>query len=259
MRKIVKATVAQLSDWRLEVLHLFGNVILLGAVALWLNIPDARTWQLALSSICAIVIAFAFGWMHCGTLAHGFCNESTFADIRKSVRRIPLFLVLFAILLCLMNRSSSISDHSWQISGYLFTKIPKPLASHIGEVRLNAWIEAVVMLLKLFLLPALLLPFLSACSALGLRVAAMKSAARLYVCWKYWFSVVFAAVVGIWLPNVLLGWTPGHGLALEAISMGARLIAAYILIVWAWIAVSAMVGACLREIAAGNTSGKSIA
>lgn len=259
MREIIKATAAQLSDWRLEVLHLVGNAILFGAVTLWLNIPDARAWQIGLSAIFAIIIAFAFGWMHCGTLAHGFCNGSALVDIRKGLRRIPVFLIMLAILLWLMNRSSSISDQSWQISGYLFTKIPKPLASHIGEVRMHGCVELFATLLKLFLLPALFLPFLSSFSALGVCRASLKSALKLYIRWKYWLSVVFAAVIGLWLPNLLVGWTPGHGLALEVLSMGARLIVSYILVVVAWIALSAMVGACLRQVTVGNTSGKSVA
>lgn len=262
MRDTGKTVLALLSDWRLDALHLVGNALLLGSAALWLLIPEARIWQLIFAAVSALFLIFAFAWLHCGTLAHGISPEraTLFADFRRALRRIPLFLLLALALLFLMHWSADLSDMSWRISGYLFTLLPNWLRSSIGEQGLNTWVEFKLAALTWILLPALFLPWLAATAAYGLSSHTVRAALQSYARWKYWLGVVLVGLFGVFIPRLLMEWTPGQGLGSEVVSMGLRLMLAYVVAVLSWLVAAAVVGRTLRDaLPTGNTSGQSVA
>lgn len=262
MRELSKATVAMISDFRLDALHFLGNALLLGAAMLWLLIPEAHVWQLILAALSAVLLVFAFAWLHCGTLAHGVTasRDAFGADFLRVLRRVPAFVVLSLLMIVLMSWAAELSDRSWQISGYLFTKLPHWLATRIGEYRLNQWVELKVVALAWIAIPAIFLPWLAALAANGIVKQAVRAALRTYLRWKYWLGIVVVGVIGVFVPRMLMGWTPGHGLRNEMISMVLRLTAAYVLAVLAWLAAVAIVGKTLRDsLSAGHTSGEPVA
>jgi len=257
MRNLIRSAVAPLFDWRLVTLHLAGNALLFAAVTLWLLIPEGHAWQLLLSAISGLLILFAFTWLHCGTLVHGLTpvRESLNRDFRLSVRHLPVWMVFIGVLALLMIWLEKTSERSWQISGYFFTRLPHFLQGSIGESRFHDWVLVKFYVLIWFLLPALFLPFLSAASSSGFSLGGFGKALRTYARWKYWLAVAVAALLGIWVPNVLVNWTPLHGLAKETISMVLRLLAAYMLAVAAWLMTSAVVGSFLQAAPRVNNVG----
>ena len=248
MRALLRSAVAPLADWRLVVLHLGGNALLLFAAALWLLIPEAHAWQLVLSALSGLAILFAFAWLHCGTLANGLApaKETFGQDFRAGIRHIPAFALFAAVLGGLMNYANNFADQSWQISGYFFTRLPHSLQTSIGESRFHEWVDIKFAVLIWFVLPTLFLPFLSAASSCGFSRRGLMAALRTYARGKYWLAMAVAALVGVWLPYLLANWTPSHGLRQEAVSMVLRLTAAYVLAVLVWLMVSGVVGGLLR-------------
>jgi len=248
MRNLFRSAVAPLFDWRLVSLHLAGNALLFAAVTLWLLIPEAHAWQLLLSAITGLLILFAFAWLHCGTLAHGLTpmRGSLNRDFLLGLRYLPLFILFIGVLAFLMIWLEKISERSWQISGYFFTRLPHFLQGSIGESRFHDWVLIKFSVLIWFLLPALFLPLLSSATSSCLSLGGFGKALRTYARWKYWLAVAVAALLGIWLPNVLVNWTPLHGLAKETASMVLRLLAAYVLAVGVWLMTSAVVGSFLQ-------------
>lgn len=263
MRETGKTALALLSDWRLDALHVVGNALLLGSAALWLLIPEAHTWQLVFAGVSALLLVLAFAWLHCGTLAHGLTPDraTLFADFRRALRHVPIFLVLALALFFLMDWVAELSDKSWQISGYLFTLLPNWLRSAVGgENGLNRWVEFKIAALNWILLPALFLPWLAATAAHGLRSQVFRAALRCYARWKYWLGVIVVGLVGVFVPRILMDWTPGHGLRTEAISMGVRLTIAYLVALLSWLVAAAVVGRTLREaVPIGDGGGQSLA
>ena len=262
MRDLVKSAFSLLSDARLDALQLAGNALLLAAAALWLLIPEARVSQLVFAAVSALSILFLFAWLHCGTLAHGVtpAHETLGADVRRALRHVPVFLVLLLVMAWTMSRVAALSDQSWQISGYLFTRLPQALRNSIGTYRLNGWVEGKIVAATWILLPAIFLPWLTAVAAFGLRRRAFGPALRTYACWTYWIGVAAAGFFGVWVPRMLIGWTPGHGLRKEALSMGLRLLLAYVLAVAAWLLASGIAGRLLRDaIPVQDAAGQSLA
>lgn len=261
MRDLIRSAVAPLSDWRLDILHLAGNAVLFAGAAFWLLIPEAHVWQLVFAAISGLCIVFAFVWLHSGTLAHGVTPSPTTLpeDFRRSLRHIPWFTFLLLALLLLMTYISKLAEKSWQISGYLFTRLPHFVQVATGEEKLNALVEWKFAALIWFVLPAIFLPFLSASSAFGFRRSGMAAAARCYTHWRYWFYVAIATVVGIWLPHALMTWTPGHRLEGETISLVLRLVASYVIAIVTWIMISAIVGGFLRKTTPVENTGRDAA
>jgi hypothetical protein len=262
MRALIRSAVAPLSDWRMLALHLVGNALLLAAATFWLRIPEAHAWQLLFTALTGLAILFAFAWLHCGTLAHGLTpgSKTLPGNFRASIRHLPVFVVFVAILILLMNWTINLSDQSWQISGYYFTRLPHFLQSSIGESFFHRWVEFKFAATTWFLLPALFLPFLSAVSSLGFSLRGFRAALRMYARWKYWLALAVATLIGVWLPDLLANWTPFHGLRKETVSMVLRLLTAYVLAVLVWLTTSALVGSLLRaalpvENSGGDTAG----
>jgi hypothetical protein len=250
MRALIRWAVAPLSDWRLLALHLAGNALLLSAATLWLLIPEVHAWQLLFTALIGIAILSAFAWLHCGTLAHGLTPvpENLRRDFRDSIRHIPAFAILVAMLFPSMNWASNFSNLSWQISGYYFTRLPHFLQSSVGESRFHEWVQFKFAVLTWFLLPALFLPFLSASSSSGFSRRGFRAALRTYARGKYWLAIAIAALIGVWLPYLLASWAPLHGLREETISMVLRLLTGYVLAVLVWLMSSAAVGSFVRAV-----------
>lgn len=258
MRESVRSGLALLSDWRLDLLHLAGNAAIFAGAAFWLLIPEAHAWQLLLAAISGLLIVGVFAWLHCGTLAHGVTPspEVLTKDFRRGLRHIPSFILLLFLLLLGINYISTLAERSWQISGYFFTRLPHFMQSRIGEANFNRVVEWKFAVLTWFLLPALFLPFLSAASAFGARWTGMAAAFRCFARWRYWLYAAIAAVAGIWLPHMLITWTPGHGLSMESVSLVLRLATAYVIAVATWIAMSAIVGSFLRMTTSADDAGR---
>ncbi len=249
MRDLIRSLLAPFSSWKLIALHLFGNAILFAAASLWLLIPEAHSWQLIATALAATLLLVAIAWLHGGTLAHGLAatHDTLFSDLRLGLRNfLPIALVLILFFL-LRGWSVAFADRSWQISGYFFTRLPHFLQTLFGETGFHKWIDFKFSALIWFFLPALFLPFLSAAAYSGFSRRALGPALRLYLRWKLWLATALAALIGVWLPTLLINWTPGHGLRREAISMALRFLAAYLLAIAAWLSLTSVVGALLRQ------------
>ena len=251
MRAFIRSATALLRDSRLVMLHLAGNILLLAAAAFWLLIPEAHLWQLLLSAAGGIMILFCFLWLHCYTMARGAGRDQggVRESCRESVRRLPLFAILAALLVALMHWSNGFTEKSWQISGYFFTRLPHSLQRAFGEWRFHDLIHAKLVTFTWFVLPAVLLPLLAWAASFGLSRRGLGAAVRVYARWRYWAAAIIGALAGIWVPSLLIDWTPATTLTGESISMVLRLLTAYLLAVSSWLMISSVVGGLLRPVA----------
>lgn len=247
MRALIDSAIAMLRNAKLVVLHLAGNIVLLLAATLWLLIPEAHIWQLIATFILGVAILFCALWLHCGTLAFG--HNPTRGELcdgfRRSLRRIPLFALVAVVLILLMHWSDTYGENSWEISGYFYTKMPHFLQRMWGEQHFHNWVEFKLAAMTWFLIPALLLPFLSLVAGSEFSRRSFRATLCIYARWRYWLACAVASGVGVWLPAHLIHWTPGHTLTAETVSMVLRLLAAYALATAAWLMISGVVGGYL--------------
>jgi len=233
MRELSRHSLAMLRSPRLILLHLVGNVVLLIAASFWLLIPDAHVWQLLLAGLSALVILFTFVWIHAGTFA--FAIEplpEKFGDaFSVKMRRLAWFLITFIVLFWCMYRVNGWTESVWQASGFVYSKMPSFLRPTSGASSYASTLEGAIHILCWYLLPCLLLPVIAAKTTGGGILRALRTLGR----WRYWVGMAAAALLGVYVPSLLIGWTPGSTLATQTASLVIRLALAYVFATAVWL------------------------
>lgn len=233
MRELLSHSLVVLRNWRLTALHLVGNAALLTCAALWLLVPEARLWQLAVAALSAVVLLFLFLWLHAGTLAYASDPGpgKLLAAFRGGLRGMGWLLVGLAALFTCMWVVAGWSDSLWQTSGYLYSKAPSALRPLGGNTGYRRFGEYLLTILFWYILPGLLLPVIAA----KVTGATFRQGLRTLLRWRYWLVLAFIVLVGVWLPELLLQWKLGAGLSGETASLAARFVTAYAIATAAWL------------------------
>ena len=94
--------------------------------------------------------------------------------------------------------------------------------------------EGVFWLVRWMVLPVFLLPVFSGVAGRGWR--GLGEIGRHGRAWRYWIAVPVLLACALWLPFRILGWSPHlRSFPMEMVSFTARLLAAYLLFVGAWL------------------------
>jgi len=240
MRELSSHCLAVLRTWRLVVLHIVGNALLLTGAALWLLVPEEHVWQLVFAVVSALLVVFLFVWLHAGTLIYAAdpAPEKLLAAFRPRVRSLAWLLFGVMILYACLWVVASWSDSLAQASGYLYSKAPsalRPIRGGSTYYQLGAYLLAI---LFWYVLPAMLLPW----TAAKVTGRSFRQGLKALLNWRYWLGMAAAACVGVWLPQLLLQWKPGTGLSQETASIAIRLAVAYALATAAWLTTAGLLG-----------------
>jgi hypothetical protein len=256
MRELIRGSLRPLRNVKLVALHLVGNAALVIGAALWLLVPDERAWQLAATAIAGLIIVFLFSWMHSGTLAW---SADAAGGFRRGLRHLLAFIVFAGVLYLAMRVVAGMSDSSWPIANYLYSKLPNALRPTRGPVIIEECVGAAIGVLVWYVIPALLLPFVAAAAQYGFSARLSRAAARVFGRLRYWVLFAIICGIGVLVPKLLLGWTPGTGVGGQTISLAIRLTLAYVIAVAAWLMTCGLLGSLSRVGAATaveNAGGK---
>jgi hypothetical protein len=214
---------------RLFLLQLAGNALLLWLAYAWLSVDESSGLKLVFSTVDALLILALACWLHGANMVYGSAQGETInAAFRTALRNLWVLVLLAVAVLAiygLVGKWETASDQpAFQLASWLTLKFRKPVKP--ATVR---WIfHAVFWVVRWAVLPVLLLPLavgLAQHGWRGWRAIAMRRT------W-FWLRVPFLAVLGLWLPCVLLGWRPHvGGFGFEMVSFALRAIVAYLLFV----------------------------
>jgi hypothetical protein len=228
---------------KLWLLNLVGNAALLAAVYFWLQLPDAHGWQVAGTALVAVIVIFFGLWLRTGTFAYFRVAEfrdraAVWRAFRHALRHMLGLLVwalLFAVLAWLLWR---LRTYTPQAGVWLRQKLNAGPAPRNVTRDLN-WL---LVLLWLVLL-AIWLPIGTTIAAAGFRLKRMARSLRVLrrpAYWLWFFALVF---VGAYVPYRLVWWIPElDDLRKQAWSMGLRFLAAYVILISAFVALVLVVG-----------------
>jgi hypothetical protein len=237
MRALCLHALAPLRNIKLIGLHLFLNAVLIAGGAYWLLIPDAHIWQLVFSTIAAMVMVSTFLWLHSATLVYGAQPAEKLRDaFRFNLTRLIWMLLGLLVILWIMSRISGWMTMQWQIGGYLYSKAPEWLRPVHGSAAYVHTVRNFFAVLNWYLLPGLILPLVTA------RITDKTSALRTISSWRYWTAIALGVVVGVWVSNLLLSWTPGVTLRQQSIGLILRLGVVYLLGTAAWLWTTGVLG-----------------
>jgi hypothetical protein len=252
---------------RLWLIQFFANPILCVMYAAWLLIPEARTWELTVNAVLALVIVVLAVVLHAGTLNY-FCGLSrgeaaeltpAFSRALRNIIAVAVWIVVFYLALRLWGRLDQYQD---SMCTYFRSMLPAFLRRHITLRAVIRIFEIKMFILRWIVTPGILLPLAAQAADRGFGGfgksgwAALKSAVKSI---RYWATIILAAVVGVHVSSHLLNWhshSQNSTFAGETTSLVLRFLLAYLLGLFSWMLVCSAVGRIcgIREDARGNST-----
>ncbi len=241
MRALMMSSLSALRDWRLWVLQFVGNIVLFAAFAGWLHIPEEHWWQLACSAVIALLLVLCFLWMQAGTLAAfpRSTEEGAKCPFRPALKHLFAFLVWLVVLVVLLRVVDHWIENDYQVAAFLTSKMPSWMRQAFGW-NFYAWVQRFFVVVYWYIVPGLLLPF-GAMAVRGLNREALRGALRTLRSIWYWLFLLIFVLLGVYLPKLLIDWTPESTLTKETISMVLRLLVAYGLAIGYWLMTASLV------------------
>jgi hypothetical protein len=222
---------------RLYLLHFFGNAALAVLIYEWLGIPDAKALDLAATFVLGLSILFFALWLQSGSLV--WFRDQQPAELKPSfqsaLRKLPAFAVavlLTLILYWLINWLETITySPATHFASWLTLKLRVP----VPPARMYEGVQAGIWAVRWLIAPAYVLPFLSAAAAhgwLAFRGTGHRDSPR-----YYWLKCVALTLVIVYIPALLIHWTPElKTIPMETASLAIRFLAAYLIFEAAWVA-----------------------
>jgi hypothetical protein len=253
---------------RLWLLQFLVNPVLAGLFAAWLLIPEARIWQLASNVLLALVIVAAALVLHAGTLNY-FSDQSreqpaaiktAFERALRHIAAIALCAVVFYVVWTL---AAGLAGYHETFPTYVRSTLPAFIREHIPLGVLAGLFDVLVFLLQWVAVPGLFMPLILRAADQGFRGfgrTGWKTWETTIASLHYWLILAFAAFLGVYGSNTLLGWRPSSEsptFAAETANLVLRMLLAYGLGLLSWMVACSLIGR--RAGSAQNVAGDSIA
>jgi hypothetical protein len=230
---------------KLWLLNLAANAAVLAVWYFWLLIPDAHGWQVAGSALLAIIVVALVLWLRAGTLAWfrvaEFRKQPTiWGSYRHAVRRVPalgIWVLVFVAIAWIL----------WGLHGYVpqfAVWFRQKLAAGPSPRNVMADANWLLLLLGGVVLPGLWLPIATTLAAVGFDPNHIILSRRVWKRPMYWLWFCLLLGLAVYIPYKLVWWIPGvQTIRLQAWSMGARFLLAYVIALTAFIALVWMTAA----------------
>jgi len=230
--------------FKLWVLNLFGNAVILAAWYWWLLIPDAHGWQVGWTAAQALLtIAFVL-WLRAGTATWfrvaEFRNQKAIgAAFRRGWRHAIPLAVWFAVFVAVAWIIIRAGNYTPQFTVWIRQRVdagPSPRS----VMHASDWL---LFLLLWVVLPAIWIPMAATIAAAGFSGKHMRRSLRVLRRPLYWLLYCVLMAVAAWVPYKLVTWVPELStLRQQAWSAGLRFVAAYILVITAGVGMMWMAG-----------------
>jgi len=240
-------------NWRLWLLQFLLNPLLFGLFTLWLLIPLANAFHVALNILVVVLLVAAFLLLHAGTLNYFYSqNANEAAPLRNAfagaLRNLLAVALGAAVLYLLFLLASGFGAYTEAFPPYLRSIMPAFLRRQVGLSTIQGLFDALLFALRWILVPGLALPFLASASHFGFRGFGRRG----FAAWKhtilslsYWCLLILAALVGILATQEIMGMTPDFRTstyAQETTSLILRASASYLFGLFAWMLTCSLVG-----------------
>lgn len=220
-------------------LAIVGNAVLIILSLLWLQILDAKIWQVAISFFLAVFVVVAFLWLQTYTL-RAFAEERT--------ARFAVGMLMFACLMVvgyfLLLPVGALEARAAGISYFWNSQLPRGMRYWLPQPRILHLLRVVVAALRFWIVPGLLLPLAAAGAAYRDERVGMRAAGRALLRGRYWLLLGVDFVIAFVVARDLVAWSPGHTPRQQVVSLVARMVVVYLVGVAAWLI--AVRVACVR-------------
>ena len=251
MKPLREAFVVVLRTPRLWAVQFLGNAVILLLYAGWLRLPEAHWWDLLLNLIVVLLAIVGALVLHGGTLnyfsnAHVDRAALLIPNFKQALKHCLAIAIWAVIFLFLCFQADKLGDYSYSFPGYLRSELPSWIRKHTTANGFTSVYDFMVGVLLWIVLPGLLLPGVLLAANLGFRgLVRLREWGRVLRQVSYWVVLVFAVIPAGVAVVLLLEWKMNPDTATlrgEEISLILRLLASYVIALFAWLWVCSMVG-----------------
>ena len=248
----VDALRACFRDWRLWVIQFVGNALLFALFIGWLFVPVATAWHLILNVLLALALLAGLFVLHGGTLNYFYAqdgeNESLYEVFIRGVWNLLAIVLCAAVVYLLWLLVGQLGSYEQSLPPYLRSITPAFVRRFAGLPLFQGIISAFFFAIRGILVPGLALPLLASAAYFGFRGLGRDG----LQIWKrtvwsisYWSIVIAAVLLGVWMTEKIMGWTPDFRtstLSQETVSLVIRSLVSYFLASFAWILACSVIG-----------------
>jgi len=251
MKPLREAFVLVLRTPRLWAVQFLGNAVILLLYAGWLRLPEAHWWDLLLNVVVLLLAIVGALVLHGGTLnyftrAHADRTALLMPNFKTALKH-SLAIALWALVFFfLCFQADKLGDYAYTFPGYLRSELPSWLRKHTSANGFTSVYDFVVGFILWIILPGLLLPAALLAANQGFRgLARLREWRRVLRRVSYWVVLMLAVIPAEIVIMLLLEWKMNPATATlrgEEISLVLRLLACYVIALFAWLWVCSMVG-----------------
>lgn len=255
MRPLREAFTLVLRTPRLWVVQLLGNVLVFAAFALWLRLPEAHWWDLLLNLIMIALVVVGAVVLQGGTLnycqsAHADHSSLLAPEFKKALKNFFAIAVWTAVFFLLWLLVRKLGDYRYSFPGYVRSELPSWLRKHTTDAGFTDAYMITAGMLLIVGLPGLLLPGALLAASQGFRgLVQVQEWGRRLRSLSYWVVLVVTVIPAGLVIAILLDWKLNPQTATlrgEEISLFFRLLACYLIGLFAWLSVCSMLGRLRR-------------
>jgi hypothetical protein len=250
LKPLSTSFVSALRHPRLWLLQFFGNGVIVLLFGWWLNIPVSNGFEVFLNFFLPLLSLVAALLLHAGTL--NYYSDISWGDrgaelrsaFKKALKHLPAFAISAALFCLLLYLVDKLDNYQYLFPGYLRSVFPAWLRRHITESGMDELYAGFVGFLGCVVAPGLLLPLGLLCADKGFRGFLMFRAWwHMVRNWAYWMVLILAAFLGVYATGMIMHWllnSKTATLGAEQVWLAFRLFIAYLLALFSWLWVCAM-------------------
>jgi hypothetical protein len=256
MKPLREAFVLVLRTPRLWAVQFVGNAVILLLYAGWLRLPEAHWWDLVLNVVVVLLAIVGALVLHGGTLnyfprAHADRAAPLTPNFKQALKHCVALALWALVFFFLWFQADTLGDYAYTFPGYLRAELPSWLRKHTTANGFTSVYDFIVGFVLWVVLPGLLLPGALLAADRGFRgLTRLRQWGRVLQRVSYWVVLVLAVVPAGIVVMLLLDWKLNANTATlrgEEISLILRLLASYVIALFAWLWVCSIIGKAYQE------------
>jgi hypothetical protein len=214
------------------VLQFVLTLLLILAGVAWTRLPDKHVWQVALTLLIPLLLAICALELQAATVRKLADDDGHRVKLVWSAASLLVWIAAGAAAWWFLDWCD---DRIPLWSGYLNSKFGAHARSATFTYdHIQHWLTQLEWVLRWVVLPAKLIPYGTASAQWGLRLP-WRRILRFLLNWRWWLGVVFASLIGVWLPGHFFDKPPAGTVSAQVWNVAFKLAGVYLLAVGSWV------------------------